>query len=62
MDLQVHIEPHGSEWYMPGDDVKGWVRCRSECFHQGTAFSVLSVHTSLAGLSNLQTNLFLIVR
>jgi len=52
MDLQVSFKPPlQGTFYMPGDEINGWVKCHSSCFNQGTAASVKSVCVSLVGQS-----------
>lgn len=52
MDLQISFKPpHQGTFYMPGDEINGWVKCRSDCFNKGTAASVKSVRVSLVGQS-----------
>ena len=50
MDLQIYFKPpRQGTFYMPGDEINGWVKCRSASFNQGTAASLKSIRASLVG-------------
>lgn len=57
MDLRVHVmPPKQGTFYMPGEKVLGWVKCRSSCFQQGTPSSITTLRARLTGKYNLHSS------
>lgn len=55
MDLQIHIESRQKNWYMPGEAINGWVRCRSNCIRERV---FRQVHVNLGGQYSNAKNTF----